>query len=525
MTQQAAGEMNRKALWGLLVILGLSALLLAYRLAEWPAIWFDEGWHLQIAKNLALTGRYGAVSVEGFRFFDPAATTGPTVVAPVAAAFAAAGVNLAAARAVMVLYGLGAMACFYLVALRLFGTPTAIAASLLLLVMPGATQDTSGSFLALGRMVMGDVPALMFLLLGSLCWFRSVDRQSWLWAALAGVCFGFAAVTKAQAFIIFAVLGMVWIADRFWHRQLDWRHLFAPWIAGAAVVGIWWLIQKQGSGAAYLEQSGIGLQIANTGLVGLLHPKQMITSARTLLQEYVALLSLPGLVYGAYLAADRSRLGVKRFFIFAVGAIWLVWYLVGSIGWIRYALPALAVMGMFTAKLLADLSHNFSISHKALQIRSASDPEVLSAARDLAVTLALALVIFATLQEWLFDQASIQDTIARDFAAYLVETLPPDATIETTEPELPFLTDLTFHQPTLDVLSRAILHAQVGVPYPEGFYDFERYRPDYLVVGWMARGSNLYAEALAGENYELLRKMGGYSLYQRVGEADPGAGD
>ena len=56
----------------------------------------------------------------------------------------------------------------------------------------------------------------------------------------------------------------------------------------------------------------------------------------------------------------------------------MAWYLVGSIGWIRYALPALAVMGMFTAKLLADLSHNFSISRKALQIRSASDPEVLA---------------------------------------------------------------------------------------------------------------------------------------------------
>jgi hypothetical protein len=63
------------------------------------------------------------------------------------------------------------------------------------------------------------------------------------------------------------------------------------------------------------------------------------------------------------------------------------------------------------------------------------------------------------------------------------------------------------------------------VPYPEGFYDFGRYRPDYLILGWMARGTDLYAEALASEKYELVRKMGGYSLYKRVDEADPSAGD
>ena len=57
--------------------------LVLYNLEYYPRTWFDEGWHLQVARHLARTGEYR---------FGPA--IGPTVFYPVAWAFRLFGIGL-----------------------------------------------------------------------------------------------------------------------------------------------------------------------------------------------------------------------------------------------------------------------------------------------------------------------------------------------------------------------------------------------------------------------------------------------
>ncbi|HEX5167297.1 MAG TPA: hypothetical protein VFV93_17955, partial [Thermomicrobiales bacterium] len=83
----------------------LLMLLLGFiRLDRYPAPWFDEGIHLQVAKNLVADGTYAARSADGTLDYAPAIGVGPTLLLPVAAAQQLFGTSLEASRTVPVLY-------------------------------------------------------------------------------------------------------------------------------------------------------------------------------------------------------------------------------------------------------------------------------------------------------------------------------------------------------------------------------------------------------------------------------------
>ena len=69
------------------IVLGIIAFLMLYRLSEYPILWYDEGSHLHLAKNLALNGIYADYSSEGLRHGGPVVGVGPTIVLPMALVF------------------------------------------------------------------------------------------------------------------------------------------------------------------------------------------------------------------------------------------------------------------------------------------------------------------------------------------------------------------------------------------------------------------------------------------------------
>jgi 4-amino-4-deoxy-L-arabinose transferase-like glycosyltransferase len=164
----------------LMLIMLFAVVFFSYRLQQWPTSWYDEGIHLQVSKNLALSGRYGIQSSEGFRYFDPLVTTGPTVTLPIAIVFGLAGVSLLWARAVIVIYALLTVLVYFLVVEKLFKLNTAVVATLLLISLSASFDDISGSFLALSRMDMGEVPAIFWMLVGSLLWYLHLEKRGYV---------------------------------------------------------------------------------------------------------------------------------------------------------------------------------------------------------------------------------------------------------------------------------------------------------------------------------------------------------
>jgi 4-amino-4-deoxy-L-arabinose transferase-like glycosyltransferase len=481
------------------VLLLVVAPLLTYKLSLWPRVWYDEGISLQAARNLALTGRYGIESSEGFRAFDPLMSHGPTLVAPIALSFSIFGVGLLQARAVMALYALAALAAFYGVGRVLFGNRTAFIAALLPLTVP---LEPTANFIGLGRMVMGEVPSLLFMLLGLWLWMRAVESPSARTLFGVGVLFGLSFITKQQSLIVLPALTLTYGLDRFTERRLRLRHWLWPLTVSVAVLLLWTVTEMWMAGAHYQHRPGVQERFILQAIIGLGDPRLFASALRALLNSGVLIWGLPGLLYGVYLC---TRPGPTTRFVLLTSGLWLAWFLFGSIGWLRYAFPGLALMHLFTAKLLVDVAGRFAWRGT----QTASDR-----AQRVAVGVAVLLMIFSPLQQRALELYRADDDSPQALAHYLTANIPTTMVIETFEPEMVFLTSHTYHQPTLDVLNATVRYVHFAAPYPPGLYDPLAAHPGYLLLGEFGKYTEMYEPLLASGCCTRVVSVGGYDLYQ-----------
>jgi hypothetical protein len=78
----------------LFVCYGIILFILASRIS----LGFDEAYNLNLAKTFAQDNRYATQLENGYRHFDPAVSTGPTLLFPLALAIRGGGANLATVR-------------------------------------------------------------------------------------------------------------------------------------------------------------------------------------------------------------------------------------------------------------------------------------------------------------------------------------------------------------------------------------------------------------------------------------------
>lgn len=497
----------------LILILSFSILLFSYNLQYWPSTWFDEGIFLQVSKNLALSNRYGIESSEGFRYYDPIITTGPTVIYPIALVFKLFGTDLIWGRLVIVLFSTLTVLVFFLIADSLFGLNAAIIASLFLLTSTAVLEDISGSFMGLSRMVMGEVPAVFFMLFGSALWFRAIDKNRFLLLLGSGVLFGLAALTKTQHVLTLAVFFMIYIVDRIWYKKLRLSDVIIPLIVSILCLILWNLYQIYALEPGLIDTASVSQRVGS--YVTIFSLQTVIRSARVLLSSGVLIWGLPGLIYGLYLCSERSTIALKRCFLLCIILIFLGWFLLGSIGWIRYAFPAIVLLNIFTAKLLVELADDFAFLIWFRRKNRMEGHTINKFVKGVAVAVAILMMILIPLQIWFVDIARSLDTSAFDFANYLDENVSSDAIIESSETEIVFLSDRKFHQPTVDVAVATIQNVQFAEPYPPGFYDLRPVNPDYIILGPYAKWTQLYTQYLNNHDYDLVNTVGGYELLKR----------
>jgi hypothetical protein len=494
------------------VAAGLVLFLTTYNLELYPKTWFDEGSHLHVPKNLVQRGVYADSSAEGFRHFGPTTGVGPTVLLPIAAIFKVAGIGLLQARLVMVAYLLAALALFVLVTRRLYGGATAALAAALLITVPGV------NLLYLGRQVLGEVPALAFLLLGALLWLRAAEatRRATGQLALAALAFGLAALTKNQFGLLLApTFALLMLLDRGYYRQLRPRFFVIPLAGVIGAVALSYLGQLLIAAAA-TGDAGATLRLmreASGGAIFVFSPARWLASLKFLVSpEVYGYWALPGLLYGAALARERSRRGLQQGLLVGFACVGLAWFAFGSIGWPRYAFPALAVAALFVAKLFVDLVAALTRTTGAATAGRGQAASVGAAALVIGVGLLLAY----PLQDELRTVAAASDRSPQTVAAYLTAQVPQAAVIETWEPELGFLTDHRYHYPPLGWLDRAVRARWLGSGAALTGYDPDaEARPAYLVVGPFARYTGIYAPLIASTSPRLIVTIGEYDVYQR----------
>jgi hypothetical protein len=522
------------------IIVGALIIFLAlYNLTNYPLSWFDEGSHLHVPKTLVRFGVYADHSSEGFRYYGPTVGVGPTILLPIAAAFELLGVGLLQARLVMVLYLLAAIYAFYRLAHQLGGPRLALVSVALLVSSPGI------SLLEYGRQVLGEVPGFFFLVTGLGLWFGAWETTGWRRLGLAGVFMGLAMITKNQYLMLLApALAAAWLANLIYYRVTPQRTFVIPAIVAGACFAFWQLCMLLYLGVATVSENLAAMRTAAAGAALIFSPSLMKQNVQQLLDLNVYLgWLLPVLVYGFLIALPRRREGQQWGILFALVAIHLTWYTFGSVGWLRYAFPSLALASLLVARFFNDLTDGFRFDFGALRNvmrRSAALPQAgqpaeppsqgehksqsalvgvgeslwLKHALNWALLACLTLMIVRPLGQIARQIIFPPFNGPAAMAAYLDEHVPRGALIETWEQEMGFLTDHNYHFPPTLLQNTAIGHIWLGKPSPAQEYTFiQEHWPDYVLVGWFARWTELYPPDLLATHYKLVTTIGEYQLF------------
>ncbi len=498
---------NRIYFFALMIIVSV---LLTINLASWPVTWYDEGVHLQAAKNFSLLDQYGLQSTEGFRTFDPLINVGPTVILPIAMLFKVFGIGLFQARMVVVIYSLVTVMLFYSLSALIFDKKTAFTASLLLISIPFFSNDTSGSFLGLSRMILGEIPAFCFGLAGIAFWFKSNDNPNKIvYPIVSGIFFSLAIITKQQYLNIIVVIIINLILDiLIYKRNKTINYLTAALIPIFAFAGMTIFQANAGQGfpVSTAEETN---RISTLAIASLSSPVQILRNIRILLNSGILIWGLPGLIYCSTLCNSKNPQGSKICFLITTSIVWLAWFTIASIGWIRYVFPALAIMCILIAKLFAELSNGFEFNIKLFR---KSIETVRRSALSLALIVSVGIIIITSLQGRIDNILTTSDTSAIQFANYIDSNVADKEAIESFEPEIVFYSARLYHQPSLGVLISAIRHVQFGEAYTHRFVKEEAVH--YLVNGPFAKWTEYYSETLKKNNWDLVYSYGQYDLYQ-----------
>jgi 4-amino-4-deoxy-L-arabinose transferase-like glycosyltransferase len=506
----AGVRISRSALeraW-LAALVVLALFLALVNLPYAPRTWFDEGSHLHVPKTLVQHGVYADISSEGYRYYGPTIGVGPTVMLPIALAFKLVGVGLLQGRLVIALYLLTALAAFYALGRRLHGSLVGLLA--LTLLLASRTFSYEG-LVEYGRQVVGEVPGVAFLLLGTLAWLaalRSSDRRlassrgQWSMAILAGLGFGMALVTKNQfVLIIPPALFLAALLDWRYYRAGSWQLRLIPLFVACGCFGLWTLAQFQFLGpGSFVDNMQMTRQAAGGSIFVFSLGATLRAGYYLLRLDLYGGLLVPSLVYGLWRARRRNAQGLVEALIVLIVGLWLTWYVGASLGWPRYAFPAVAFGALLVARMLADLLGwlwRGGAAQRGIAI-------AVAAYVALAIVTPLALSARGILRP---------DDSAQHMADYLDAYVPRDVIVETWEPELGVLTDHRYHYPPIALLDTAVRHQWLGGPAL--VYDGLRDAPTYVVVGGFGSYTGVYAADVLARDYVEQQRFGSYMLFKR----------
>jgi 4-amino-4-deoxy-L-arabinose transferase-like glycosyltransferase len=508
-TTMAAGLATPTARrWERIILGGLIVLSLALGLINLPyapRTWFDEGSHLHVPKTLVQYGVYADISSEGFRYYGPTVGVGPTVMLPIAGLFKLVGIGLLQGRIVIVGYLLLALCAGYLLARRLHGPWIALLVVGLLLASRTLRYE---GLVEYGRQVLGEVPGVAFLLLGALAWIKALDDRRpsaitskaapamSLYSILAGLAFGLALVTKNQfVLIVPPTLLLLALLDWRYYRLASWWFRLVPLAIACACFGLWMLVQLQFLGPGSFASNLALTRKAAGGAIFVFDLEATRRALVYLVQAYGGLL-LPALAYGLWRCRARTAQALAELLIVLLATLWLCWYLV-SLGWPRYAFPALVFGSIAVARLLFDL---FAWLRKRQPL----------AAWALACYTAAVLLLPLSLT---IRNIFSPDDSAQRMAAYLISSIPTTTIIETWEPELGVLTDHRYHYPPIELLDEAVRNTWLDGP-PLAYNGLEA-NPEYVVVGPFGGYVAIYPTDVLAAAYEREHSEGPYTLFRR----------
>jgi 4-amino-4-deoxy-L-arabinose transferase-like glycosyltransferase len=488
---------------GLVLTMLLAGVFGFWHLDRYPRTWFDEGSYLEVSENIFEHGQYFAQAPNGARDFAPVIAAGPTVLLPAAAAQAILGSTLWAGRLVGVVYLIIGSAAIYWLAGRLFGVRAAVASIALLFSMPAL------DWLGTGRQLLGETPALLFLVVGGGLAFRANSAKA---AALAGVVLGLAMITKGQYLLVLPpVLVLVAAFDFFGQRVRPLRWHAALTATAALAYVVWFIVLLNLIGDGSILENYRQLRDTSNGALLVFNVDRMRAAWTLLLGPRSLFLVLPSVAYGLNqirkAANPARRLALISISTFQV--CWLVWFAMASIAWPRYAFPALAVSTIYAGVMVTDL-----LGWRLAGLRREERASVRRSGAELLLFGVIGLLVAAGAYRQIAPIFTADESEPQSFAAAMDRVVPAGAVVDGWEPEINFLSERELQYPPNGSLDRVVRAAWLGSSDKVDLSS--TLSQDYLVVGHFGNWVGVYQKALDSGDYRLILSQDGFELYERT---------
>jgi 4-amino-4-deoxy-L-arabinose transferase-like glycosyltransferase len=495
-----------------LVLAGLLLfLVLIVRLDSVPPTWWDEGWTLSVARNWVESRHYGRLSLgqkvpAGLQAALP-------VTGSVALSFLFFGIGIVQARMVGIVITVATLLLLYYLARRTYNQSIALGALFVTTFLPGYIELFP---IYMGRQVLGEIPAMFFLLAGYVA-ILAIPRGP-LWALCLAILFwAIALATKAQVlpFWTCSLLGSCLLAmyRRDWKASLSWLIALVGSFAGSRVI---LMLSEQLQSKSGNAQPITGLYEV-TAAVGSI-PSRMFALIVVVLFGVPTLL---GLCYGLRRLLKDNIQGTYteqvRVALLFLASSWFGWFMFFSVGWIRYVFPATFIGSIFVAAMMYNFTRGYDVGYTIQQSRAFLTGRFNKEALGALVVAVIIVTSVPRTAGALYKAYVLEaDTSVHQAAEFLNSQTRPDALIETYDSELFFLLNRPYHYPPdqihVALIRRTFLYDDNAVID----YDPLAANPDYLVVGPHSRQWRLYDSVLKTGQFRLIRAYKRYNVYERI---------
>jgi hypothetical protein len=492
----------------------LAFLALTINIQNTPPLWWDEGWTLSVARNWVEQGHYGRLLAG--KAAPPGLEATFPVSFPVSFTFQLFGVGVWQGRLAILSYMLGTLAVVFYLARRLYNQPIAVATVLVLFFMLPQIEIHP---IMVGRQVLGEMPAMFYLLTGYAFFLLALEGQLWLLPVVVAV-WGIALITKAQVMPFWAASLIVPLAIALWSKNWRRSSLFAiSFICSVMLYAMLLWLWRRFLQQTFPQSPLLGMYQV-TALVGAI-PSRAI--ALFVVFAY-GLPTLLGLCYGVLSFirskekfAPGSHAEVIRLSLLVLAGSWFAWYVTLSVGWARYVFPATFIGSIFVAAMLYQLTNHFNVSWTLGNAGSVLR-NLGSSRQGIGALIAILLIVnaFPRTLRMLYDSYVMKaDASALEVVEFLNTRTLPDSIIETYDSELFFLLERPYHYPPdqihVELNRRYFLSQDVSIDYDPLAVD-----PDYLVVGPHSKLWKLYDRAVQSGSFRLVQAYGRYDVYERV---------
>jgi len=335
------------------VWLGLALIIIfvnvysARTLTTKPAVWYDEGINIELARNFSEFGQLDLV-VAPLTFSGRGPTigsTGYTTTLPLALVFKIFGFGLEQARLYMLVWMTALVVCLFIFAQKTWGADTALLATFLV--------ATFASFYGNGRSVMGEIPGFVFILL-CLIWYLHKNN-----IFMAGIFLGLAIISKPSVFIFFIPAFVLLLL---WQKRNFFSNLFKLG-ASSFLAFIVWIVIYSATALAPATWNVLGTHFSNPyereGLNSIINIKNnLIAWPHSSTLVYFSLLALVVTV-AAYFDRDFYKKNRPLFLLAGFYSLGAIFYFLKNITIFHYLAAVQLLIFILLAPSLKVLINRF----------------------------------------------------------------------------------------------------------------------------------------------------------------------